>query len=238
LDKWQSILAEDDLAAARKSRKVKKLVQAGIPNSIRGKVWLFLANGGVRRRQGLFEQLCRTSQEAKKGRKGKEAAYEAIEKDVPNTFPDNKVFQEGQPGRADLEAILKAYTHYNPIIGYTQGMDLLVGVFLLHMAPEDAFWLLCALLRDVHLEGYYSNEMKQLHIDGVMFGQLLHSLDPSLANHLQRMNLEPVHFTPKWFLPLYCRVLPWPTLLRVMDMFFYEGELPRSLEYRRRGHNS
>ncbi|PWN22513.1 hypothetical protein BCV69DRAFT_145774 [Microstroma glucosiphilum] len=225
LEKWQSILAEDDLAAARKSRKVKKLVQAGIPNSIRGKVWLFLANGGVRRRQGLFEQLCRTSQEAKKGRKGKEAAYDAIEKDVPNTFPDNKVFQEGQPGRADLEAILKAYTHYNPIIGYTQGMDLLVGIFLLHMAPEDAFWLLCALLRDVHLEGYYSKEMKQLHIDGVMFGQLLHSLDASLATHLQSMNLEPVHFTPKWFLPLYCRVLPWPTLLRVMDMFFYEGEL-------------
>lgn len=220
--KWNQILAENDLAGAKKSRKVRKLVQAGIPSSVRGKVWLFLANAGVRRRPGLFENLCRTSQEAK-GKKGKEALYESIDKDVARTFPDNKYFQEGRPGRADLDAILKAYAHYNPIIGYTQGMGMLVGIFLLHMPPEDAFWMLCATLRDIHMEGYYSTDMKQMHIDGVMFGQLLHTMDADLAGKLGGLQLEPIHFTPNWFLPLFCRILPWPTLFPVWDVFFYEG---------------
>lgn len=222
IEKWNQILAENDVAAAKKSRKVKKLIQAGIPTSLRGKAWLFLANASVRRRPGLFENLCRTSQEAK-GKKGKETLYEAIDKDVARTFPDNKYFQEGRPGRADLDAILKAYAHYNPIIGYTQGMGMLVGVFLLHMPPEDAFWMLCATLRDIHMEGYYSNDMKQMHIDGVMFGQLLQMMDRELASKLQSLQLEPIHFTPNWFLPLFCRILPWPTLFPVWDIFFFEG---------------
>lgn len=220
--KWREILNENDLAAARKSRKVRKLVRAGIPNSMRGQVWLFLSNASVRRRPGLFEQLCVSSRSVK-GKKGREAVYETIEKDVSRTYPDNCVFEDGSPGKADLEAILKAYVHYNPIIGYTQGMGLLVGMFLLHLAAEDAFWLLCALLRDIHMEGYYSNEMKQMHIDGVIFGQLLQTMDSPLALRLQSVGVEPLNFTPNWLLPLFCRVLPWPTLIRAWDVFFYEG---------------
>ncbi|CAO1632672.1 unnamed protein product [Sympodiomycopsis kandeliae] len=222
LEKWNQILAENDLASAKKSRKVRKLVQAGIPGSIRGKVWLFLANAGVRRRPGLFEKLCKTSQEPK-GKKGKEALYESIEKDVGRTFPDNKYFGDGRPGRADLDAILKAYAHYNPIIGYTQGMGMLAGIFLLHMPPEDAFWMLCATLRDIHMEGYYSNDMKQMHIDGVIFGQLLQTMDRPLADKLQSLQVEPIQFTPNWFLPLFCRILPWSTLFPVWDIFLFEG---------------
>ncbi|PWN25630.1 hypothetical protein BDZ90DRAFT_262276 [Jaminaea rosea] len=220
--KWQAILAENDLVGARKNRKVRKLVQAGIPNSMRGQVWLFLCNASVRRRPGLFEGLCVTSQ-APKGRKGREALYETIEKDVARCYPDNRLFQEGASGKADLEAILKAYVHYNPIIGYTQGMGLIAGMFLLHLPAEDAFWLLCALLRDIHMEGYFSNEMKQLHIDGVILGQLIQTMDGELANKLADVGVEPINFSPSWFLPLFCRILPWPTLIRVWDVFFYEG---------------
>ncbi|CAO1635882.1 unnamed protein product [Parajaminaea phylloscopi] len=220
--KWREIIADNDLTAAKKSRKVRKLVQAGIPASIRGQAWLFLSNASVRRRPGLFEQLCVTSRSVK-GKKGKEVLYETIEKDVSRTYPDNRMFEEGSSGKADLEAILKAYVHYNPIIGYTQGMGLLVGMFLLHMAAEDAFWLLCALLRDIHMEGYYSTEMKQMHIDGVILGQLLQSMDAPLASKLQSLGVEPINFTPNWLLPLFCRVLPWPTVIRVWDVFFYEG---------------
>ncbi|CEH18204.1 tbc1 domain family member 10b [Ceraceosorus bombacis] len=223
VEAWQKVLAENNLEAARKSRKIKKMAQAGIPHSMRAKVWLFLANSSHRRRPGLFEQLCRQSQGAK-GKKGKETAYEAIEKDLDRCYPDHKMFRgEGSTGRADLEAILKAYVHYNPIIGYTQGMGLIAGFMLLLMPAEDAFWLLCAMLRDVHMEGYYSNNMKQLHVDGIVFGQLLQSMDAPLAQRLMEMEIEPINFTPNWFLPLFSRVLPWHTLLCVWDVFFYEG---------------
>jgi hypothetical protein len=216
---WQKLLAENDVAAAKKSRKVKKMIQAGVPHSQRAKVWLFLANSYHRRRAGLFEQLCKQSRD-KKLMKGKEALYEAIEKDIDRSYPDHKLFRgEGSTGRADLEAILKAYVHYSesrrslpaaqrpdscrpdPIIGYTQGMNLIAGFMLILMPAEDAFWLLCAMLRDVHMEGYYSNNLKQLHVDGIVFGQLLQSMDAPLAERLMDLDIEPISFTPNWFLP-------------------------------------
>jgi hypothetical protein len=195
------------------------MIQAGVPHSQRAKVWLFLANSYHRRRAGLFEQLCKQSRD-KKLMKGKEALYEAIEKDIDRSYPDHKLFRgEGSTGRADLEAILKAYVHYSesrrslpaaqrpdscrpdPIIGYTQGMNLIAGFMLILMPAEDAFWLLCAMLRDVHMEGYYSNNLKQLHVDGIVFGQLLQSMDAPLAERLMDLDIEPISFTPNWFLP-------------------------------------
>lgn len=220
---WNHIISENDVAAAKKGRKVKKMVHNGIPHSMRSTVWPFLASAHVRRRPGLFEELCKVSQSAK-GKRGKEALYDAIEKDLERAYPDHKQFMGPEnTGVADLEAILKAYVHYNPIVGYTQGMNLVAGFLLIQMPAEEAFWLLCALLRDVHMEGYYSGEMKQLHVDGIVFGQLLQAMDPELAARLIELNVEPINFAPNWLLPLFSRILPWQTLLRAWDVFFFEG---------------
>ncbi|KAE8242601.1 hypothetical protein A4X13_0g7093 [Tilletia indica] len=225
IDKWDAMLREGDLVAAKKSRKVKKMCQLGIPGSMRAPVWLFLSNSAVRRRPGLFEQLCKQSQE-KKARKGNETVYDSIEKDVERCYPDHRLFiGKESAGRKDLEAILKAYAQYNPVVGYTQGLGLIVGLFLMYMPAEDAFWLLCALLRDVHMEGYYTDNMKQLHIDGVVFGQLLQSMDPEVHARLNSWGIEPINYVPNWFLPMFSRILPWETVMRVWDTFFFEGPI-------------
>lgn len=222
-EKWLAVLAENDVAAAQKSRKVKKLVRTGVPGSVRREVWLFLANASVRRRPGLFEQLCKTSQ-GTKGKRGKEEAYETIEKDLHRTLPDHRLFMgDNATGRADLEGILKSYVHFNPMLGYTQGMGLLAGFALIQMPAEDAFWLLCAVLRNPQMEEYYSAGMKQLHVDSVVFDNLLKTMDPELQARFEEAGLQSIMFTPNWFLALFTRVLPWTTLLRVWDVFFYEG---------------
>lgn len=222
-DKWLSVLNENDVTAAKKSRKVKKLVRTGVPQSLRREVWLFLANASVRRRPGLFEQLCKTSQ-GSKGKRGKEEAYDTIEKDLHRTLPDHRLFMgENATGRADLEGILKSYVHFNPMLGYTQGMGLLAAFALIQMPAEDAFWLLCAVLRNPQMEEYYSAGMKQLHVDSVVFSNLLQTMDPELHARFEEVGLSPIMFTPNWFLPLFTRVLPWTTLVRVWDVFFYEG---------------
>lgn len=222
-EKWMAVLNENDVASAKKSRKVKKLVRTGVPASIRREVWLFLANASVRRRPGLFEQLCKTSQ-GTKGKRGKEEAYETIEKDLHRTLPDHRLFMgEKATGRADLEGILKSYVHFNPMLGYTQGMGLLAAFSLIHMPAEDAFWLLCAVLRNPQMEEYYSAGMKQLHVDSVVFSNLLHSMDAELHARFEEVGLVSMMFTPNWFLPLFTRVLPWTTLVRVWDVFFFEG---------------
>ncbi len=37
-EKWAAVLAEDDITAAKKSRKVKKLVRTGVPPSLRREI--------------------------------------------------------------------------------------------------------------------------------------------------------------------------------------------------------
>jgi hypothetical protein len=35
--------------------------------------------------------------------------------------------------------------------------------------------------------------------------------------------VDPVLYMIEWFMCVFCRTLPWPTVVRVWDMFFCEG---------------
>ncbi len=50
------------------------------------------------------------------------------------------------PGQAMLFNILAVYARVNPAVGYCQGMAYVAAVLLMHMAEEEAFWCLVALL--------------------------------------------------------------------------------------------
>jgi hypothetical protein len=45
-------------------------------------------------------------------------------------------------GQAALRRVLRAYSYYDPEVGYCQGMNFIAGMFLTVMSEEDAFWLL------------------------------------------------------------------------------------------------
>lgn len=45
----------------------------------------------------------------------------------------------------------------------------------------------------------------------------------------KKHRVEPVLYMVEWFMCIFCRTLPWPTVLRVWDMFFCEGYYMRVL---------
>jgi hypothetical protein len=47
-----------------------------------------------------------------------------------------------QSGQAALRRVLRAYSYYDPEVGYCQGMNFIAGMFLTVMNEEEAFWLL------------------------------------------------------------------------------------------------
>lgn len=47
-----------------------------------------------------------------------------------------------QSGQAALRRVLRAYSYYDPEVGYCQGMNFIAGMFLTLMKEEEAFWLL------------------------------------------------------------------------------------------------
>jgi len=52
---WVAALGSMSPAQVRKSSKMRALVQAGVPTSLRGKVWAFLAEANPEKRQGVYQ---------------------------------------------------------------------------------------------------------------------------------------------------------------------------------------
>lgn len=149
--------------------------------------------------------------------------YEIIERDINRCYPDHVLFKEDNSlGQTDLYNILKAYAHYNPSVGYCQGMGRLVGMMLMQMPAEDTFWLLVATLGGPML-GYFTPSLAQLRIDSIVFEKLLAGHTPRLAQHLANQDVVPLMYMTNWFMTIFTMALPWASVLRVWDMFYFEG---------------
>ncbi|KIR69955.1 rab GTPase activator [Cryptococcus deuterogattii CA1014] len=206
--KWLSITSSP-LPANGPPKKVRKLVlEAGIPNSLRGKVWAwFMAKALLARVPGLYHELLEHD---------KRSEDERIEQDVLAAYPDHSIFAEpNSPGQQDLRYILRAYSHFAPD-GYRPEMALIAGAFLIHCVAEDSFWLLSGLVNSV-LKDFYGKEKAGLKVEAAVFERLLSSSEPKLAKLFKEIELQPIEFMGKWFGQLFIRCLPWPTALRVVD---------------------
>ncbi|KAG0318309.1 hypothetical protein BGZ99_005754 [Dissophora globulifera] len=213
--KWIHAVTTLQADNVRKSSKYKKLARRGVPASVRGRVWLFLAKADLYRQPGLFEELCK---------RGSLPIHEVIERDIHRCYPDHVHFRDGMDGtgQQDLHAILKAYAHYKPSVGYCQGMGRLVGMMLMQMPVEDAFWLLVATIEG-YMQDYYIPSLRQLRIDAQVFERLLKDQDPPLAEHLLNNDVIPLMYMTQWFMTLYTMSLPWASVLRVWDVFYFDG---------------
>ncbi|KAG0006938.1 hypothetical protein BGZ65_001546 [Modicella reniformis] len=213
--KWVHAATRLQADNVKKSNKYKKLVRRGIPSSVRGRVWLFLAKADVYRQPGVFDELCK---------RGPVPIHEVIERDIHRCYPDHIHFRDGMggTGQQDLHSVLKAYAHYKPDVGYCQGMGRLVGMMLMQMPVEDAFWLLVATIEG-YMQDYYTPSLRQLRIDAQVFERLLKVQDPPLADHLEKNDVIPLMYMTQWFMTLYTMSLPWASVLRVWDVFYFDG---------------
>ncbi|KAG0322587.1 hypothetical protein BGZ99_003244 [Dissophora globulifera] len=213
--KWIQAVTQLEPDQAKKSSKLKKLARRGVPISVRGRVWQFLARSNHYRKPGVFQELLT---------RGHIPIYDVIARDIDRCYPDHVHFRDGMggTGQEDLHSILKAYAHYKPSVGYCQGMGRLVGMMLMQMPVEEAFWLLVATIEG-YLNEYFTPTLRQLRIDAQVFERLLKSQDPRLAQHLHRNDVSPIMYITQWFLTLFTMSLPWASVLRVWDVFYFDG---------------
>jgi len=68
-----------------------------------------------------------------------------INMDIPRTYPTHPFFAQ-EHTRESLRNVLHAYAIYDPEVGYCQGMSYITSILILHMAPENAFWMLMSLM--------------------------------------------------------------------------------------------
>lgn len=220
---WTTILTDRSTMTSKAHKKALQLVHVGVPNPLRGRVWLMLAERHVHPKPGVFERLCRSSMESQQ-HPDRYSFSTLIEQDLNQCFPLTQPF-EGLNGstRDTIRSILHAYAYYNPSVGYTEGMCLLVGLLLTHLHMEDAFWLLDGIVQGYGLDRIYSGDMRRLRVDNLVIDELVRLVDSSLHQRFRELHIEPIMFLPGWILPIFVRTLPWTTLLRVWDLFLCYG---------------
>ena len=118
---------------------------------------------------------------------------------------------------ADAEAaVLKAYALYDPSVGFNIGLGRLAGVLLLYVPAEDAWWLLVALVKK-HLAGYHAHDGRMIRTAAYALGKLLNDVDPAVSKRLERSGMVSDEWAQDWLQSCFSRVLPLPTLLRLLD---------------------
>ncbi|KAK5900878.1 TBC1 domain family member 10A-like [Pseudochaenichthys georgianus] len=215
--KWLEMLNSWDKWMAKKHKKVKERCQKGIPPSLRGRAWLYLTGGKVKREQNQrkFQEL--------DSQPGDPKWVDIIERDLHRQFPFHEMFEaRGGHGQQDLFRVLKAYTLHRPEEGYCQAQAPIAAVLLMHMPAEDAFWVLVQIC-EKYLPGYYSSGLEAIQLDGEILYALLRRVSPVAHRHLKKHKLEPVLYMTEWFMCAFSRTLPWASVLRVWDMFLCEG---------------
>lgn len=81
-----------------------------------------------------------------------------ILKDIPRTYANIDIFNYASVLQ-QLYRILYSYFIYDHELGYTQGMNLLVGALLMHSEENVAFWLFVTLIEDYDMRDVFTDSL-------------------------------------------------------------------------------
>jgi len=212
---WTQILTEWD---RWQDGRLQYLIYCeGIPSSLRTKIWnKFLNVDKLKKLYPVSFYKSLIEQEADPQN------CIQIKLDIPRTFSTHILFREGN-GKGQLLNILTAYSIFNPEVGYCQGMNFVCACLLINnLSEEEAFWMLVGIMENFQ-ENYYSNMIGILG-SSETFNQFLKLYNPTIHNHLEKLQSVNVIFISQWFLCLFSNLNHWQTVLRLWDVIFFEGK--------------
>ncbi|KAI8074534.1 rab-GTPase-TBC domain-containing protein [Gongronella butleri] len=257
--RWQQLLDEHNGSLLDRCLQVRRYIRKGVPYQLRGQVWLHYsgAQSKMDANPGVYDKFLKRAQEL--GDTNEFA--DLIERDLHRTYPDNIQFSQtalaktsgaasttspATPSPAKsanttttttppaidvLRRVLCTFSVYCPSIGYCQSLNYLVGMLLLFMKEEEAFWCLVTTVHNILPAGVYDVTMEGTSIDQTVLMMLVHERMPQFWNKLTPKSFWEAEqdgvsmptitlVTSHWFLTLFINILPTESVLRVWDCFF------------------
>ncbi|RCI03025.1 GTPase-activating protein [Rhizopus stolonifer] len=206
---WSKVVADHHQFTALEIKQLSFQIQHGIPSALRGTVWPILA------KMTDIEQYIELLKQ--------ESVYEkAITRDLHRTFPHHPFFQSSV-GQEALFNVVKAYSNYDPEVGYCQGIAFVAGPLLLHMPEEEAFSILVQLMQRYELRGHYTPQLDLLRQRLFQFDGLLLDHLPHVHRHFNEQGVRSNMYASQWFLTLYAYKFPLDVVYRIYDTLFTEG---------------
>ena len=215
-EKWQYMLEHYKTYQSIKRFKLKSRTRKGIPDNLRSYVWQLFAGKDKLVKKGLFEKLDKEPID--------ENSELSIIKDLDRTYPLCQLFKEKYgKGQRNLFRVLSNYSKYNKNIGYVQGLGYLAALFLIYMDEESAFYMLHAVIKNYEMEGLYLPGFPDLKKKFYVLLNLEKKFIPEIYNILKRDEALPSFYASEWFMCLFCKKVKPNILVRIIDVFLYEG---------------
>ncbi|MCJ1310657.1 hypothetical protein MMC25_004323 [Agyrium rufum] len=213
LEFWSALVSNYPQTAQRLPTLTSHKIRGGIPPPLRGVVWMSIAGARENFLETEYERLITES-----------SPYEKlIGKDIGRSYPGVDMFRDPKgDGQQMLGKVLNAFSLWDSEIGYCQGLGFVVGPLIMHMADRDAFCVLVRLMEHYDLRSCFLPNLAGLHLRIFQFQLLLQQHLPTLAAHLDKLNVEPLYLS-QWFLSFFGVTCPLPMLLRIYDVILTEG---------------
>lgn len=122
-----------------------------------------------------------------------------------------------------LTAVLKAYSIYDPAVGYVQGLNFIAAPLLLYCRDEEAFSLLVKLMKTDNMRSMFLPDMPGLHIRLYQFDRLVEDRLPAIHVHLARVGVNSSMYASQWFLTLFAYKFPVSLVVRIFDIVLLDG---------------
>ncbi|KAK9474311.1 rab-GTPase-TBC domain-containing protein [Dipodascopsis tothii] len=206
-DFWAAVVADYATIARTKPSELTRAVQNGLPPPLRGTIWQLMGASKSPLLEEIYASLLAEASPHEKG----------IRRDLSRTSFAKNASEEA------LFNVIKAYSLWDPEVGYIQGMAFITVPLLLCMREEEAFGLLVALMRSYALRDLYLPEMPGLHIKLYQFDRILEDTLPSVYVHLARQGVLSSMYASQWFLTFFAYKFPLPMVLRIFDIVVAEG---------------
>ena len=156
--------------------------------------------------------------------KGDKKEIDTIFKDVTRTFTKHEFFEERYGyGQKTLFNVLKAVSMVHKETGYIQGMNSIVGVLLMYMNEENAFWAMLSILIKYDQKKYFLHGLPGLFETFYVFQKLLKIKVPKVHQYMVKHQIKPSMFATQWFVTLFTSGFELESTVRIYDCFFTEG---------------
>eukprot|EP01083_Nonionella_stella_P083472 230847_1 len=215
--KWISMLNDWKRFSKKHPDKVKSRIRKGIPEPVRGKVWYSLTPAEKYRQKfpDVYQKLLRREADEIEA---------VIIRDLDRTFPKHVMFSDKASGQTALYNVLKAYSLYDPKLGYCQGMGFVSALLLMYMGEEETFWVLVCLMRGKYqLHGCYRPGFPTLQKRFFQFERLMDKFSPKVMRHFRECDLPCMMYASQWFITVFSHSVPFDLVVRVWDVFLSEG---------------
>ncbi len=99
---------------------------------------------------------------------------------ICRTFPQHIYFRHSGQGLASLRRVLQAFALHSPGIGYCQSLNFVVGMMLIFMDEEDAFFLLVTIVEQLLPSDYYTKSMVGTYVDQFVLAHIIKKFLPKI----------------------------------------------------------